>query len=94
MARLLKAWETPKGWRYWSAVNNSHGPGRIRRNPFYPVLAGQHAAYLALQLELFKQRRRGGTPYAHLMRTVTARLRPEQMRDVALYYQSLAQGAE
>ncbi len=21
--RLLKAWETPKGWRYWSAVNNS-----------------------------------------------------------------------
>ncbi len=22
-ARLAKAWETPKGWRYWSAVNNS-----------------------------------------------------------------------
>ncbi|WP_278469150.1 cytochrome c oxidase subunit I [Gimesia maris] len=22
-ARLLKAWETPRGWRYWSAVNNS-----------------------------------------------------------------------
>ena len=21
--RLAKAWETPKGWRYWSAVNNS-----------------------------------------------------------------------
>jgi cytochrome c oxidase subunit I+III len=21
--RLLKAWETPQGWRYWSAVNNS-----------------------------------------------------------------------
>ena len=21
--RLLKVWETPKGWRYWSAVNNS-----------------------------------------------------------------------
>ncbi|KAA5542620.1 cytochrome c oxidase subunit I [Roseiconus nitratireducens] len=21
--RLLKAWETPRGWRYWSAVNNS-----------------------------------------------------------------------
>jgi len=21
--RLLKAWETPKGWRYWSAVNNT-----------------------------------------------------------------------
>ncbi len=22
-ARLLEAWKTPKGWRYWSAVNNS-----------------------------------------------------------------------
>lgn len=22
-ARLLQAWETPRGWRYWSAVNNS-----------------------------------------------------------------------
>ena len=20
--RLLKAWETPTGWRYWSSVNN------------------------------------------------------------------------
>ncbi|HEX6314389.1 MAG TPA: cbb3-type cytochrome c oxidase subunit I, partial [Gemmatimonadaceae bacterium] len=23
-ARLLKAWATPKGWRYWSEVNNTH----------------------------------------------------------------------
>ena len=22
--RLLKAWETPKGWRFWSSVNNQH----------------------------------------------------------------------
>ena len=22
--RLLKTWETPKGWRYWSSANNSH----------------------------------------------------------------------
>lgn len=22
--RLLKAWETPQGWRYWSSVNNQH----------------------------------------------------------------------
>jgi hypothetical protein len=21
--RLLRAWKTPTGWRYWSAVNNS-----------------------------------------------------------------------
>jgi cytochrome c oxidase subunit I+III len=22
--RLLKAWETPPGWRYWSSVHNQH----------------------------------------------------------------------
>ena len=22
-ARLLKAWDAPKGWRYWSEVNNT-----------------------------------------------------------------------
>jgi cytochrome c553/cytochrome c5 len=66
-----------------------HGPGTIRRNPIYPMLAGQYANYLILQLELFKKGHRGGSPYAHLMRPIAARLNPEQMRDVALYYASL-----
>ena len=66
-----------------------HGPGATRRNPVYPVLAGQYADYLVLQLELFKKEQRGGSAYAHLMRPVAARLTPEQMRDVALYYASL-----
>lgn len=63
-----------------------HGPGAAPRNPVYPDLAGQYADYLVLQLELFKRQQRGGTAYAHLMHTVAARLTPEQMRDVALYY--------
>jgi cytochrome c553 len=65
-----------------------HGPGATRRNPAYPVLAGQYADYLVLQLELFKKEHRGGSAYARLMRPVAARLTPEQMRDVALYYAS------
>jgi cytochrome c553 len=66
-----------------------HGPDAPRRNPFYPELSGQYADYLVLQLMLFKKEHRGGTAYAHLMRPVAARLTPEQMRDVALYYASL-----
>jgi cytochrome c553 len=67
-----------------------HGPGATRRNPFYPVLAGQHADYLALQLELFNKGHRGGSAYAHLMRPVATRLTYAQMRDVALYYAALS----
>jgi cytochrome c553 len=67
-----------------------HGPGAGRRNAIYPELSGQYADYLVLQLRLFSQQQRGGTAYAHLMRPVAQRLTPEQMRDVALYYASLA----
>lgn len=66
-----------------------HGPGAVRRNPAYPVLAGQYAEYLVLQLELFHKEQRGGSAYAHLMHPVATRLTAEQMRDVALYYASL-----
>jgi cytochrome c553 len=67
-----------------------HGPGTTPRNPIYPNLAGQYAEYLVLQLMLFKNQHRGGSPYARLMLPVAARLKPEQIRDVALYYASLA----
>jgi cytochrome c553 len=67
-----------------------HGPGTAPRNPIYPDLAGQHAEYLVLQLTLFKNQHRGGSPYARLMLPVATRLQPEQIRDVALYYASLA----
>jgi len=67
-----------------------HGPGPDRRSPNYPELAGQYAEYLILQLTLFKKQQRGGTAYAHLMRRVAHRLTPQQMRDVANYYESLS----
>jgi cytochrome c553 len=66
-----------------------HGPSEFPRNPNYPVLAGQYADYLVLQLTLFKNQARGGTAYAHLMRPVAAGLTAEQMRDVAQFYESL-----
>jgi cytochrome c553 len=69
-----------------------HGPGGTHRNPHYPLLAGQYAGYLLQQLQLFQQQHRGGSAYAHLMRPVAARLTPDQMRDVAVYYASLAAG--
>lgn len=68
-----------------------HGPGPTRRNPMYPALAGQYADYLVLQLELFKAEDRGGTAYARLMDPAVHRLTPQQMRDVALFYESLAE---
>jgi len=71
------------------ACADCHGPSKIRHNEMYPKLAGQYADYLVLQLELFNKKQRGGTPYVHIMHTVTHRLEPEEMRDVAEYYQSL-----
>ena len=69
-----------------------HGPGARRGKPEYPSLAGQPASYLELQLKLFKEERRGGTMYAHLMKPVASRLTPEQARDVAAYFEALENG--
>jgi cytochrome c553 len=71
------------------ACADCHGPSDFRRNPAYPMLAGQYADYLVSQLVLFQKQARGGTAYAHLMRPVAAGLKPEQMRNVALFYESL-----
>lgn len=66
-----------------------HGPDDAPKNPAYPKLAGQHARYLRLQLELFREGRRGGSGYANLMHVFVGRLGPEQVRDVTTYYASL-----
>ena len=66
-----------------------HGPTDPNPRHEYPMLAGQYADYLVLQLELFKKGYRGGSPYAHLMQEVAPKLTEQQMRDVAAYYDSL-----
>lgn len=76
------------------ACVHCHGPSREERNPLYPQLAGQHAAYIELQLRLFKDGQRGGTEYARIMQTVTRKMTPEDMRVLANYYASLRPEAE
>lgn len=71
------------------SCSDCHGPSPTPKNPHYPLLAGQYARYLVLQLELFQKQQRGGSAYAHLMRTTAHRLTREQMYDVALYYAAL-----
>jgi cytochrome c553 len=71
------------------ACSECHGPERRRRNAAYPILSGQYAEYLVLQLELLSARRRGGSRYVHLMHRVAPRLEPQDIRDLAAYYASL-----
>lgn len=65
-----------------------HDDAGEARNPAYPRLAGQYAEYLSLQLQLFAEGRRGGSPYAAIMQPIAARLTPQQRHDVAAYWAS------
>jgi cytochrome c553 len=71
--------------------NGCHDARGIKRNEAYPLLAGQYAGYLVLQLELFAKGERGGSEYAHLMERTAKRLTPAQMRDVAAFYSAFAE---
>jgi cytochrome c553 len=71
------------------ACRHCHGPGPVQTNPVYPRLAGLSPRYLALQLRLFQQGRRGGTPYRHLMARAASTLSERQIQDLAVYYGSL-----
>jgi cytochrome c553 len=71
-----------------------HGPAATPKNRSYPTLAGQHAPYLKGQLQLMKERRRGGSEYVHLMHAFVDRLTAEQIEDVARYFASLSPSFE
>ena len=71
------------------ACAQCHGPGATQRNRLYPALAGQPAAYLALQLQLFARGGRGGTRYAHVMERAAAALDPGDIESLAAYYAAL-----
>jgi len=66
-----------------------HGPVDRPRNPLYPNLAGQYADYLALQLGLFKDRRRGGSDFAEIMHHTVSELTAYEMEAVAQFYEYL-----
>jgi cytochrome c oxidase subunit I+III len=50
-ARLLRAWKTPTGWRYWSAVNNSEvGLWYTAATFFFLLFGGVLALLMRIQL--------------------------------------------
>lgn len=69
------------------ACGSCHEPNHPR-SPRIPTLSGQPADYLAQQLRLFKEQRRGGSDRAHLMRPVASMLEDADIDDVAAYYAS------
>lgn len=66
--------------------SSCHGPAAHEVLPMYPVLNGQRRAYLEMQLELFRDGKRGGSPYAHIMASIAEDLSPEDISAVANYY--------
>ncbi|HTH61072.1 MAG TPA: c-type cytochrome [Paraburkholderia sp.] len=59
-----------------------HGPMGNSTNPDYPVLAGQTARYIYLQLKDFKAGRRSDPR----MSPMAANLSPDDMQDLAAYF--------
>ncbi len=71
------------------ACNDCHAASE-RHHDRYPRLAGQDRAYLAQQLRLFIQRRRGGSDYAGVMQQVTAHaLEDGEIDAVAAFYAAM-----
>lgn len=59
----------------------------------FPIIAGQSAEYVLQQLELWGDGLRDNSYPGQLMARVAARLKPQQMRDVAAYLGSLRPGS-
>jgi cytochrome c553 len=70
------------------ACAECHGMRAAPKNPAYPVLAGQDARYLSLQLRLLQNRARGGSEYVHLMHSFVDRLTVDQIDAVSQYFAS------
>jgi cytochrome c553 len=68
------------------ACSHCHGGDGDAVRGGYPVLAGQHAAYLGLQLRLFRDGNRGGGPFAGLMHAAAANLADDDIEALAAYY--------
>jgi cytochrome c553 len=57
-------------------------------NQAYPRLRGQYPEYIAQQLTLLQQRRRGGSEFVHIMHTFVEQLTERHIEDVAAYFAS------
>ena len=61
-----------------------HGTGGHSTKPTYPILAGQHAAYIQKQLKAF----RDGTRKDPIMSGMAAPLSDQDIEDIAAFFQS------
>lgn len=61
-----------------------HGKEGHSTNPSYPILAGQHAAYLQKQLRAF----RAGTRKDPIMNGMAAPLSDQDIEDISSFFQS------
>ena len=66
------------------AWQGCHGRGGHSTNPTYPILAGQHAAYIQKQLRAF----RAGTRKDPIMNGMAAPLSDQDIEDVAAFFHS------
>ncbi|TIO72866.1 MAG: c-type cytochrome [Mesorhizobium sp.] len=64
------------------------------KNPIYPHLDGQHAAYLERQLKLFRSENRGGTQFWRIMATAAQRLTDDDIRAVSAYFSKRSEGPQ
>ena len=62
-------------------------PSGIQRTRYW---LDSRVEYFALQLHLFAEGTRGGSPYPHLMRPIAPRLTDQQRQDAPAYYASLS----
>lgn len=70
------------------ACVNCHGPAGSGLPPSVPNLAGQHAAYTAAQLQMWKQRQRKNDPMG-VMTAIAAKMDDEDIDAVARYFSRL-----
>ena len=74
------------------ACNFCHGEDGGGNPPLFPYLAGQYAPYIELQLELWQRDERRNDPL-DVMRDIAKALSAEDIRALALYYETLRPGA-
>lgn len=72
------------------ACIDCHGPNELFVADSYPLLSGQYADYIVLQLKLIQSNHRGGTNQLELMRPVVEGMTEQNFEDVAAYYSSLS----
>jgi cytochrome c553 len=70
------------------ACESCHGHAGRARNPHYPWITGQPRWYLSTHLRLWREEKRGGTAYAHVMAETVDGITEEQIEAVSAWYAS------